>query len=82
MYNWVICVHSPHVHSINYILLHFFVAVGNKNLGRQELNQLAAQFEDEHMECHIRICARLDAERCIKGDIVHSFKIDICTATV
>ena len=60
----------------------FFVAVGNKNLGRQELNQLAAQFEDEHMECHIRICARLDAERCIKGDIVHSFKIDICTATV
>jgi len=82
MYDWVICVHSPHMHSINYILLQFFAAAWGKDFGMQELGQLAAQFDDAHMQCCICICARMEDDKCLVGKIDHTFKTNIYMATL
>lgn len=70
------------MHSINYMLLQFFAATGQKGFDMQQLKQLATLFDDEHIECHISICARVEAKKCLVANIDHTFKIDICTATV
>ena len=62
--------------------MEFFAAAGSKDFSMQELKLLAAQFEDEHIECHIHICVCVGPNKFLMGNIDHTFKLDICTAAV
>ena len=71
-FDWVICVHSQHTHSIRYMLLNSIATVGFKIASRHEIGRLAAQFSDACIACSISICARAEGGEFLLRKISHN----------
>ena len=56
VFNWVVCAHSTHLHSVRFILLNFFATLKGKDFSNEHVTSLGAQFADPDVQCSIRIC--------------------------